>query len=121
MVYTLVVHLHAKEGEENLSKLKAKLAEASQVYSKDKETLGWFVMQDHIDPRSFTIVERYAHESSQKYHLENPYWQTFDPYVKPLLDREMDLRRFNELDTSKEVRVVTDESVWDKVKEHQTY
>lgn len=49
------------------------------------------------------------------------YWQTFDPYVKPLLDREMDLRRFNELDTSKEVRVVTDESVWDKVKEHQTY
>lgn len=43
MVYTLVVHLHAKEGEENLSKLKAKLAEASQVYSKDKETLGWYV------------------------------------------------------------------------------
>lgn len=26
-------------------------------------------MQDHIDPRSFTIVERYAHESSQKYVL----------------------------------------------------
>lgn len=44
MVYTLVVHLHAKEGEENLSKLKAKLAEASQVYSKDKETLGWYVI-----------------------------------------------------------------------------
>lgn len=29
-------------------------------------------MQDHKDPRAFTIVERYAHESSQKYHLENP-------------------------------------------------
>lgn len=25
-----------------------------------------FVMQDHKDPRAFTIVERYAHESSQK-------------------------------------------------------
>lgn len=23
-------------------------------------------MQDHKDPRAFTIVERYAHESSQK-------------------------------------------------------
>lgn len=30
-----------------------------------------FVMQDHIDPRSFTIVERYAHESSQKYVLSS--------------------------------------------------
>lgn len=28
-------------------------------------------MQDHIDPRSFTIVERYAHESSQKYVLSS--------------------------------------------------
>lgn len=55
-----------------------------------------------------------------RYHLENPYWQTFDPYVKPLLDREMDLRRFNELDTSKEVKVVTDESVWANVTEYQT-
>jgi hypothetical protein len=25
-----------------------------------------FVMQDHKDPRAFTIVERYEHESSQK-------------------------------------------------------
>lgn len=41
MVYTLVVHLHAKEGEENIKKLSAKLQEASQVYSNDKETLGW--------------------------------------------------------------------------------
>lgn len=24
-------------------------------------------MQDHKDPQAFTIVERYAHESSQKY------------------------------------------------------
>ena len=42
---------------------------------------------------------------SQKYHLENPYWKTFDPYVIPLLDRPMDLRRSEELDTSKEVVV----------------
>jgi hypothetical protein len=42
---------------------------------------------------------------SQKYHLENPYWQTFDPYVIPLLEKPMDLRRFEELDTSKDVEV----------------
>lgn len=28
------------------------------------------------------------------------YWQTFDPYVLPLLDAPMDLRRFEELDTT---------------------
>jgi hypothetical protein len=42
---------------------------------------------------------------SQKYHLDNPYWKTFDPYVVPLLDRPMDLRRHEELDTSKDVKV----------------
>ncbi|KAK7181294.1 hypothetical protein PSPO01_12588 [Paraphaeosphaeria sporulosa] len=100
MVYTIVVHLYAKEDEESIEKLKAKLVEASQVYSKDKETLSWFVMQDVADKRKFTIVERYLKESSQKYHLENPYWKTFDPYVNPLLDKPMDLRRLEELDTS---------------------
>jgi hypothetical protein len=44
-------------------------------------------------------------KQSQKYHLENPYWKTFDPYVKPLLERPMDLRRHEELDTSKDVEV----------------
>ncbi|KAF4980690.1 hypothetical protein FZEAL_3358 [Fusarium zealandicum] len=105
MVYTIVVHLYAKEDQESISKLSAKLIEASRVYSQDKETLSWFVMQDTKDPRAFTIVERYEHESSQKYHLENPYWQTFDPYVIPLLEKPMDLRRLEELDTSKEVEV----------------
>ncbi|KAL1606440.1 hypothetical protein SLS60_003844 [Paraconiothyrium brasiliense] len=100
MVYTIVVHLYAKEDQESIEKLKAKLVEASQVYSKDRETLSWFVMQDVGDKRKFTIVERYLKESSQKYHLENPYWKTFDPYVNPLLDKPMDLRRFEELDTS---------------------
>jgi hypothetical protein len=42
---------------------------------------------------------------SQKYNLENPYWKTFDPYVVPLLARPMDLRRHEELDTSKDVEV----------------
>jgi len=100
MVYTIVVHLYAKDSPTDIEKLKNKLVEASQVYSKDRETVGWHVMQDHQDPRAFTIVERYERESSQKYHLENPYWKTFDPYVMPLLEKPMDLRRFNELDAS---------------------
>ncbi|KAK1688473.1 hypothetical protein BDP55DRAFT_656010 [Colletotrichum godetiae] len=105
MVYTLTVHLHANDQPDSVERIKAKLIEASRVYSKDRETVSWFVMQDVHDPRSFTIVERFETEYSQKYHLENPYWKTFDPYVKPLLDREMDLRRHEELDTSKEVIV----------------
>ncbi|KAI5278291.1 hypothetical protein KEM54_004695 [Ascosphaera aggregata] len=97
MVYTIVVHLRAKPDPECISKLRAKLLEASAIYSKDKETLSWFVMQSVHDPQDFCIVERYLQESSQKYHLENPYWKTFDPYVIPLLEKDMDLRRFEEL------------------------
>lgn len=63
MVYTIVVHLYAKEGKEVEEKLRNKLIEASQVYSKDKETIGWHIMQDHKDPRAWCIVERYEHES----------------------------------------------------------
>jgi len=62
MVYTIVVHLYANDSPEDIGKLKERLIEASQVYSKDKETISWFVMQDHIDPRAFTIVERYENE-----------------------------------------------------------
>ncbi|KAI3552096.1 hypothetical protein CSPX01_00772, partial [Colletotrichum filicis] len=105
MVYTLTVHLHANDHPDSVERIKAKLIEASRVYSKDRETVSWFVMQDVHDPRSFTIVERFETEYSQKYHLENPYWKTFDPYVVPLLDRPMDLRRHEELDTSKDVVV----------------
>ncbi|OLN86202.1 hypothetical protein CCHL11_04202 [Colletotrichum chlorophyti] len=105
MVYTITVHLHANDHPDSVDRLKAKLIEASRVYSQDRETVSWFVMQDVHDPRSFTIVERFETEASQKYHLENPYWKTFDPYVVPLLDRPMDLRRHEELDTSKEVVV----------------
>lgn len=43
MVYTIVVHLYAKADQESLKKLVAKLQEASQVYSNDKETLSWYV------------------------------------------------------------------------------
>ncbi|RLN21520.1 hypothetical protein BBJ28_00018615 [Nothophytophthora sp. Chile5] len=63
MVYTLVAHLYAKEGKEVEEKLRSKLIEASQVYSKDTETIDWHVMQDHQDPRKWCIVERYEHES----------------------------------------------------------
>jgi len=42
MVYTIVVHLYAKEDQESINKLAAKLQEASQVYSRDKETLSWY-------------------------------------------------------------------------------
>ncbi|CAN8103786.1 unnamed protein product [Discula destructiva] len=105
MVYTITVHLRANAEPSSVEKLKAKLVEASRIYSQDKETISWFVMQSVHDPRDFTIVERYEHESSQKYHLENPYWKTFDPYVIPLLEKPMDLRRAEELDTSKDVVV----------------
>ena len=56
-----------------------------------------------------------------RYHLENPYWKTFDPYVKPLLEGDMDLRRNNELDTSNEVRVEDDPKLWEAVAKHQSY
>jgi hypothetical protein len=55
-----------------------------------------------------------------RYHLENPYWKTFDPYVIPLLAKDMDLRRFNELDTSTEVKVEQDAQLWENVKKHQS-
>lgn len=91
---------------EKIPKLKAKLLEASSIYSQDKETLSWFVMQSVHDPRDFTIIERYENEDSQQYHLANPYWKTFDPAVLPMLEEvqggnvnggKMDLRRFEEL------------------------
>lgn len=63
MVYTIVVHLYAKDDQTAIDKIKAKLVEASGVYSKDRETLSWFVMQDETDPRKFCIVERYLKES----------------------------------------------------------
>jgi hypothetical protein len=63
MVYTITVHLYAKDSSECILKLHNKLIEASRVYSQDRETISWFVMQDMKDPRAFTIVERYEQES----------------------------------------------------------
>jgi hypothetical protein len=79
MVYTIVVHLYAKPDAESISKLKAKLVEASKIYSKDKETLSWFVMQDVSDERKFTIVERYLKESVSLDPLPK------QPPIKPLI------------------------------------
>jgi len=96
----MIIDLRAKADEESISKLKAKLVEASNVYSNDKETISWFVMQSVFDKQDFTIVERYEKESSQEYHLNNPYWKTFDPYVIPLLEKDMDMHRLEELEGS---------------------
>lgn len=73
MVYTIIVHLVAKE--DKIETLKAKLIEASRIYSQDKETLDWYVSQSTTNKAEFSIVERYLNEDSQQYHLSNPYWQ----------------------------------------------
>lgn len=51
--------------------------------------LSRFVMQDHLDARKFTIVERYVNESSQKYvstllHLTLPINPSIYPPPSPL-------------------------------------
>lgn len=51
MVYTIVVHLRAKPGADNIAKLHAKLNEASAIYSKDRETISWFVSK-YLPPPS---------------------------------------------------------------------
>ncbi|KAK0273462.1 hypothetical protein LTR35_012212 [Friedmanniomyces endolithicus] len=110
--YSLVCHLYAKDDPEAIKKLTAKLQEASQTYTKDKETLNWYIMQSESDKRSFTIVRLAT--------ILIIYWQTFDKYVIPLLDKPMDLRRYNELDTSTEVKVEQDPALWEAVKKHQS-
>ncbi|KAJ7505553.1 hypothetical protein B0H11DRAFT_2220978 [Mycena galericulata] len=104
MVYTLVVHMHAKEGADVEQKIRNKLIEASQVYSKDRGTIDWFVMQDEKDPRAWSIVERYEQESSLEVHQANPFFAAFGAYIGPLLDQSVDIRRFNELDNDKPVK-----------------
>jgi hypothetical protein len=71
MVYTLVCHLHAKEGKDVEEKIHNKLVEASQTYMKDAEVIGWHVMQDHVDTRKWTIVERYERPSVRNHCLLN--------------------------------------------------
>ncbi|KAJ7866408.1 hypothetical protein B0H14DRAFT_2732961 [Mycena olivaceomarginata] len=100
MVYTIVVHLYAKEGAEIEEQIRTKLAEASRVYASYKETISWLGMQDHKDPRAWCIIERYEHESSTKEHTKNPYFKMFFPLMS-LLARPMEMHRFYELDTSK--------------------
>ncbi|KAI9852040.1 MAG: hypothetical protein M1838_002009 [Thelocarpon superellum] len=106
MVHTIIVHLYARADASSIASLKAKLVEASRVYVRDKETISWLVMQDHKDPRAFTIVERYEQASSLRYHVENPYYKAFNPAVQPWLEKPMDLRRYEEMDTSGEDAVV---------------
>ncbi|KAG6572778.1 putative antibiotic biosynthesis monooxygenase protein [Phytophthora cinnamomi] len=99
MVYTLVVQFRAKEGKDVEEKIRNKLIEASQTYMKDAEVVGWHVMQDHVDPRKWAIIERYERESSLKIHQANPYYAEFSVYMEPLTE-QADVFQFNELDTS---------------------
>ncbi|KPI37434.1 uncharacterized protein AB675_10269 [Cyphellophora attinorum] len=63
MVYTLVVHFRVKD-QAAISKVKDKLTEASQVYSRDKETVSWFIMQSVYDKKDFTTAGwRYGPEA----------------------------------------------------------
>ncbi|KAG6572832.1 putative antibiotic biosynthesis monooxygenase protein [Phytophthora cinnamomi] len=101
MVYTIVCHLYAKEGKDVEEKIRSKLVEASNVYMKDAGVLNWHVMQDHQDPRKWTIVERYEKRSSLKVHVANPFYATFGAYMAPLLAKKLEIRQFNELDTSR--------------------
>ncbi|GAA5894328.1 hypothetical protein JCM6882_007632 [Rhodosporidiobolus microsporus] len=94
MVYTLVCHVLVKPA--HVDDMKAELTKASSIYSKDKETIGWHVMQHEANPTLFTIVERFEKESSQRYHLENPYWATFNPKVEPYLAKPIEIIRSNE-------------------------
>ena len=127
MVYVLVCQLHVKDDAASIDKLRAKLVEASGIYSKDKETLAWHVMQDSKDPRAFTIVERYESESvspfsarfslphadpatdqssqSVQIHHANPFYKTFGPFVGPLLDAPVSIKTFHELEGSAAVQV----------------
>lgn len=66
MVYTLVCHAYVKDDATAIEKFKRKLIEASRVYRHDRETIDWHVMQDVHDPRKFTIVERFEHESVRR-------------------------------------------------------
>lgn len=51
--------------------------------------------------------------------LGSQYWKTFDPYVRPLLTKDIELHRYNELNTSEPVFVEQDNDLWDRVKKHQ--
>ncbi|KAF8211821.1 hypothetical protein K438DRAFT_1568486 [Mycena galopus ATCC 62051] len=100
MVYTAVVHLYTQPGKE--AEMRAELIKASQIYTKDKGTIDWFVMQDQKDPTAWSIVERYESESDVKTHTANPHFKLFPKLIGPLLDRKRptQLLHHHELDTT---------------------
>lgn len=132
MVYVITVHLHANDHPDSVDKIKAKLIEASRVYSKDKETLSWFVMQSTSDPRDFTIVERYEKESvssnkpfppprdimfareeelgepSERERGGHKHPATSDPKTKQVIDRHTFLNRPTEPEVSPREPVLED-------------
>ncbi|KAG6572780.1 antibiotic biosynthesis monooxygenase [Phytophthora cinnamomi] len=100
MVFTIVVNLYAKDGKDVEEQLRAKLADASQTYSKDASVIGWHPMQNTSDPRKWTIVERYDQESSVAKHREHPDYKTFAGALVALLENgqeSLDVHQFQEL------------------------
>lgn len=49
---------------------------------------------EHPSPIRWTAIAKLTHKK------QNPYWKTFDPEVNQLLEKPVELRRCNELDTS---------------------
>ncbi|KAF8211820.1 hypothetical protein K438DRAFT_1808020 [Mycena galopus ATCC 62051] len=102
MVYTIIAHLYTQPGKE--AEMKNVLVEAARIFSKDKGTIAWFVMQDEKDPTAWATVERYENEgvSSTPMPHANPHYAMLQKLVGPWLDSERPMRihRHNELDAS---------------------
>lgn len=68
--------------EDCVDKMVKKLKESSEIYRKDEGTIDWIVSQDVNDPKKFGIVERFESKYHTRFHLENPYWASWNPEVE---------------------------------------
>ncbi|KAG7376387.1 hypothetical protein PHYPSEUDO_013645 [Phytophthora pseudosyringae] len=84
MVFAVIVSLHAKDDVEE--QLRAKLAEASKIYSKDAGVLGWHPLQSTDDSRKWTIVQLLDQESSVEKHREDPEYKALAASLVSLLE-----------------------------------
>ncbi len=73
---------------------------------------------DMARPSLNTFVARHS-DQTHRYHLGNPYWKTFDPYIIPLLEKDIELHRYNEIDSEQEVKVDKNPELWEAVEKHQ--
>ncbi|KAI8816897.1 uncharacterized protein EV422DRAFT_500579 [Fimicolochytrium jonesii] len=95
MVYTLLVNVKVKP--ERTDSVRTLLAKASSVYTQDKGTLSWFVMQSAKTPTEFAIVERYESKADLQTHIKNPFYAEFGKTVGPWLDGELNIQHFEEI------------------------